>query len=330
MRLFVFCAIVAVLLLESSCGGDDPTPERVNDSQDSLIIRHLDSIGVDYQVDTTGIYYYPIELNPTGKSQADGNVLSVYYSLEVLGGQLLNTYDSADGDPIRVKQGANAIYPIGVDRSLSFMKEGEEWVFIIPSKYGFEDYNSALIPENSILVFHPTLEQIQNETDIQGEDNMKIIAYSDSVNLTDTVNYPLNQPEFLTNGTIFKRLAAGSSPNAPQPETGDTLTITYTAYLPYQKNEPFDLKHASNANPFVYSFNTNEVITGLDAGIANMRQGETALLVMPSLLGYRESAVVFPDYLSEEMVDRNTIPAYASDVGPYEVLIFEVSLLQIN
>jgi FKBP-type peptidyl-prolyl cis-trans isomerase len=310
-----------------SCGGDEKVNPNKGLTEDSLIVAHLDSLGVTYQKDDDGIYSYPITLNPTGKSQDDGKILSIYYTLDVLGGQTLNTYDETDGDPIRMKQGANAIYPLGVDKSLAYLKEDEEWVFIIPSALAYVDYSSSLIPEKAILQLQVTLKKIQNENDIQFEDNQKIFDYSDSVKLADTVTYPLNQPVILNNGMIYKRLIAGAD---PRPLAGDELSITYRASLPYKEDAPIDVNHASTANPFIFIHNDNQVITALDAGVARMQKGETALLVMPSLLAYRESARVLPDYLTQEMVDRKLIPSYAAKVGPYEVLIFEVKLLDIN
>lgn len=328
MRLSVLCMIVAVLLLEISCSDNNENPS-IDNSEDSLIVAFLDSMNIDYQVDTSGIYYYPISLNPTGKTQAEGNVLSIYYQLDVLEGQNLITYDSTDGDPLRMKQGANAIYPVGIDHSLFYMKQGEEWVFIIPSNLSYPSYSSSLIPEGSILKFQASLKEIQIEDDIQFEDNLKMLTYSDSLMLSDTVNNPLNQPVFLSSGLIYKRLAEGTG-NLLKPSQGDTVSITYRASLPYQEDNSFDLLYASNANPFSYSFNTGLVINGLDAGVAEMSPGEQSLLVIPSLLAYRESAIVLPDYLTDDMVSLGIIPSYASKVGPYEVLIFEVTLLQVN
>lgn len=328
MRLFVLLSFSGLISLILSCGGDNVEP-KIDTSEDSTIVAHLDSIGVDYQLDEAGIYYYPIALNPTGKTQVDGNVLSIYYKLDVLGGQNLITFDASDGDPLRLKQGANAIYPVGIDSALIYMKEGEEWEFIIPSKLNYPGYSSVLIPENAILIFRANLVKIQNENDILFEDNQKLLQYSDSVKLADTVANPLNQPILLNNGMIYKRLAAGD-PSGIKPVSGDELSITYKASFPYQEVEPFDLQHASTANPFVFFHNNNEVITGLDAGVARMTIGETALLVIPSLLAYRESAVVLPDYLTEEMVQMKIVPAYAARVHAYEVLIFEVKLLEIN
>ncbi|MFY0600555.1 MAG: FKBP-type peptidyl-prolyl cis-trans isomerase [Cyclobacteriaceae bacterium] len=327
MRLFVVCALVSILLLDIGCGGDTPKPSTAG-AGDSAIVAHLDSLNVTYQVDENGIYYYPITLNPTGKTQLDGTILSIYYTLDVLGGQNLITYDSADGDPIRLKRGANAIYPIGIDLSLAYMNQGEEWVFIIPSSLAYPEYTSDLIPENSILQFRATLEEIQNENDILFEDNQKLLVYSDSVMLADTVTNPLDQPIILSNGMIYKRLAAGGG--TMQPDSGSLLTITYRLSLPYQEANPIDLQYASNANPFIFTHRANLVLTGLDAGIARMNSGDRSLLVVPSLLGYRESAIVLPQYLTQDMADLGIIPSYATKVGPYEVLIFDVQLLEIN
>lgn len=328
MRSFTFYSLIILLIFELSCSKDNVNPSN-SLSEDSIIVAYLDTLNVNYQVDdSTGIYYYPIRINPAGKTQNDGNVLSIYYTLDVLDGQNLITYDSTDGDPLRMKQGANAIYPVGVDQSLAFMKEGEEWVFVIPSALAYPGYSSSLIPENAILVFQARLDSIETENEIQFKDTKLMQNFADSVKLADTVSNPLNQPVFLNSGVIYKRLSAGSG--SVQPAAGNNVTITYQAYLPFMRDNPVDLQYASNANPFAYSFNNNEVLSGLDFGVAQMRVGERSLMIIPSLLAYRESVAVLPDYIAEDIANLKIIPTYVSKVSPYEVLIFEVELLEIN
>ncbi|WP_258104948.1 FKBP-type peptidyl-prolyl cis-trans isomerase [Marinoscillum sp. MHG1-6] len=327
MKGAVFYVFVLILVLSVACG-DSAGPD-INTSEDSTIVAYLDSQNVTYSVDANGIYSYVITANASGKTQAEGNVLSIYYEMSVLNGGNLISYDSTDGDPIRFKQGAGAVYPVGVDLAVTSMKEGETWGFVIPSAQAFgEDYSSSLIPVNSTILFEATLVKIQSESDVQFEENVLIQEYADSVNLADTVANPLNQPENLTNGILYKRLQAGNT--GLKPLSGDTVAITYTTYYPYGKSEPIDVQYAGSANPFTYIYGTGEVIAGLDAGVGKMELGDKALVILPSAQAYRESAIVFPDYLTPDLAELSIVPSYASKVGPYEVLIFEVTLLQIN
>jgi FKBP-type peptidyl-prolyl cis-trans isomerase len=327
MKLILICVCGCFASLMISCGGKESVSPINTYSEDSTIVSYLDSLNLTYTKDTSGIYSYIIKSNPTGKSQLEGTILSIYYDMEVLRGAKLAVHDSTKGAPIRMKQGVNAIYPIGIDRAVAYLKEGEEWGFVIPSRLAFVNYSSSLISEDAIVLIKISLEKIQDDNDVRLEDNIKIQDYSDSVKLADTVLYPLNQPKLLSNGMIYKRLIAGSGNR--KPVSGNQLSITYKASLPYKEATPFDLKYAGEANPFVYSFSNSETFEGLDTGISEMEKGETALLVIPSLLAYSESVAVFPTFIASDLVDLKIIPAYASQVGPYEILIFEVKLLDI-
>ena len=327
MRLILLCISISLVAVIYSCGGSEAVSPSSSANEDSVIVAHLDTMNVTYERDASGLYYYPITMNPTGKTQSEGSILSFYYNISVLGGQTLEVVDSTSGDPVRMKRGVNAIYPLGVDQALAYLKEGETWGFVVPSRLAYGAYSSSLIPDNAIITLIISLSRIQNDNDIRSEDNQKVVAYADSLNLSDTVQYPLNQPEILQNGMIYKRVAVGVSEQ--QPAQNNTATITYKLSLAYE-NEPVDVVYAGEANPFVFSFGNQAVFEGLEFGVGKIQKGERALLVIPSLLGYRESVGVIPSYLAKEMADRGVIPTYAAKVQPYEILVVETKLLDIQ
>lgn len=318
---YVFILTLAGVL---SCKDDESI--STDEQEEQLITGYLDSLGVLESVgqDESGLYYYPITLNPSGKTQSSGNVLSIHYRLEVLGGQVIDILDSLDQDTLVVKQGANAIYPVGLDGALEYLKEGETWGFVLPSDIAYGDFTySTLIPEKAIILAELTLLKIRTEDEVLEDELEAISQYVDEAELRDTVNHPLNMPENLGSGMVYKRLVAGTG---ERPEAGQTVTITYES----RDLEEVVLDRAAAAAPFEYLYNEGIVIPGLDAGIGRMQAGETALLIMPSYLGYRESAQVIPGFLTADMVEMEIVPAYAEKVGPYEPLIFEVKLVEIN
>lgn len=325
-----FAGLALVLIVHLFSCKDKNEPIVPTLAEDSVIVGYLDSLGITYEVDGNGLYVYQIELNPTGKKQDEGKILGIYYDLRILDGPLLESYDSLDGPPRRLKQGVGAVYPVGVDMALAYPGEGEIWGYVIPSALAYVDYSSSLIPEDAILQFEVTCVSIQNEDDVFQEDTMKIKEYVDSVQLADSaLYYPYNNPRLLSSGMVFHQRTGGSG---LQPSAGNEVTITYSAYFPYQESTPFDVAHNSNASSFTYDFNQLVVITGLDLGVAEMREGMRSVLIMPSYLGYRESVRVLPQYnvLIQDLIDLEVIPTYAAKVGPYEILIFDVRLLDVQ
>ncbi len=317
----IFFVIVLIIL---SCKKD---PEIVVDSQKSeLIETYLDSAGLLDRVsqDTSGLYFYPITLNPSGKTQAEGSVLKFFYQMTLLNGTIVDTYDSLDADTLIVKQGVSAIYPVGFDYALGYLKEGEKWGFVLPSRIAFGDFSySTLIPENAIIRLEIELLEIQSEEDILDNELDRINTYITSASLRDTVNNPYNQPEYLPSGMLFKRLRLGGS-RRPGPDS--LITITYEGR--FFDESVFD--RVTNTDPFEFYFGQSQVISGLELGIAEMALQESALLVIPSYLAYRESAQVLPPFLTEDMINLEIIPSYSGKVGPYQPLIFEIQLIGVN
>ncbi|MBV6646900.1 MAG: FKBP-type peptidyl-prolyl cis-trans isomerase [Cyclobacteriaceae bacterium] len=327
IKLMVRIGVLGLFVFLLSCKNDDgDTPSGSNTEQDSLIVAYLaDSAITTAQRDTSGIYYYPITLNPGGTTQASGDVLSFYYNVSVLGGQLIDDYDELDGDPIRVRQGVSAIYPVGLDVGLSFMREGEEYSFILPSAQAYEDFSfSTLIPENSIILFNVRLITIESEQDILNQESLDINQYIFEAKLDSVDQVPLDSIERFPSGLIYKRLAAGVAGELPQ--SGDVLEVVYQGR--FLDSTVFDTK--TGGNELVYAYSTGLVLPGFDLGMGLIERGERALIIFPSLLGYRESAVVVPSFLTDEMIERQIVPTYAAKVPAYRPLIFEITLNAIN
>lgn len=298
-----------------SCKDDETSTAQ---KEEEIITEYLDSAGLAdvAQQDESGLYYYSITLNSDGKTQSDGKVLSIFYKLQVLGGQMLDELDSLDGDTLVVKQGADAIYPVGLDLALDYMKEGETWGFILPSDLAYGNYSySTLLPANSVILAEITLLEIRSEDDVLTEELKRINQYVYDNGLDSAVT--------LSDGMRFMVVSSGSGSS---PQTGDEISIAYKL-TDLDKNV---LDQASSSDPFTYDYNEGTVISGLDAGVGRMITGEEALLIIPSSLGYGESAQVIPDYLTDDMIDLDIVPAYAAKVGPYVPLVFDVTLESIN
>lgn len=318
-----FYLVFAVFLL-ASCKKDDESNFVSN--IDEQILAYLDSMNItDAGQDSTGLYAYPIRLNPSGKTQSEGNVLSFFYSISVMNGQTLDVKDSLDSDTTIVKQGVWAIYPVGLDHALSYLKEGEKWGFVLPPDIAYGSYSfSTILPEQSIILIEIDMLSIQKEDDVL-EKELKIINnYSVKAELSDTVNHPLNQPQTLPNGMIYKRLKLGTGSSTPT--SGQLVSVTYEGR--FLDSTIFDI--APNADVFQFIKDEDALIPGFEDGVARMKVGEKSLIIMPSYLGYRESAKVIPEYILDDMIKLKIVPDYCAKVGPYQPLIFEITLVDIN
>mmetsp|Transcript_17292 Transcript_17292/g.28913 ORF Transcript_17292/g.28913 Transcript_17292/m.28913 type:complete len:113 (+) Transcript_17292:84-422(+) len=77
--------------------------------------------------------------------------------------------------------------------------------------------------------------------------------------------------------------AAGDGINYPRP--GHTVTVHYTGYLP--DGARFDSSRDRN-KPFKFKLGAEQVIPGLDLGVAQLSIGERAKMTIPPHLAYGE------------------------------------------
>lgn len=323
IKSFIYCLVVLLVLCQ--CGGKDdaidPASQAATDKK--LIEQHLSDNKITATEESSGIFYSTVTENPTGKTQAEGKILSIYYTAKILGGSTYAVHTRNEGDSVKLKQGIGAVYPTGLDMGLALMKEGEKFIFYIPSALAYGDYSfSTLIPKHAVLEIEVELTAIQDEADILTQQLEHIDAYIISENLNNTTIQPLDSVKFLTAEQMYyKRVAAGTANTKLQ--TGELATISYTATTLDKK--AIDIK--SGAGALSYPFSTNAVVSGLDAGVSQMERGETALIILPSHKAYGASVFVVPDYRKQDFVDLEIIPQYAAKVAPYEIVLFETSLL---
>ncbi len=105
-------------------------------------------------------------------------------------------------------------------------------------------------------------------------------------------------------GLYFIPKKAGKGPH---PKAGEIVSVHYTGYL--LNGQKFD-SSVDRGKPFDFTLGRHQVIPGWDEGIALMRKGGTATLIIPSSLGYGA---------------RNMGP-----IPPFSTLVFDVKLVNIK
>jgi FKBP-type peptidyl-prolyl cis-trans isomerase len=94
--------------------------------------------------------------------------------------------------------------------------------------------------------------------------------------------------------TTARRQPSGVYIITKKPGTGNLPTVGQQASVVYKgilisNNQVFDKSRVGADGqpvPFVYAFGTGQVIPGWEVGIAQMRKGEKAILLIPSELAY--------------------------------------------
>lgn len=317
MRVNRFLIIVFSFLL-FSCGNDDVTTT----SSDEEIQAWLDTANINAsRDDDTGIYFYSEVANPAGAQATDGSVVAIYYTLKNLNDNVIASHQRSNGDSLIFKVGASAVYPIGVDFCVSQMRIGEVYNFILPPEQAYADLTSGAI--NSDLIAHLQIELVglHDENDLFVQESIDIQEYIDENYLDSLELHPIDSTElFSASGIVYKRQRIGSGST---PLNGDTIIVDY--------NGRFidDISFGSDSGvEWIYgSGQPRELLVGFEFGVSLMQTGEQALIMIPSSQGYRESALVIPASISDDLVEDGIIPDYVTSIPPYRTLLFQITRL---
>jgi peptidylprolyl isomerase len=137
-----------------------------------------------------------------------------------------------------------------------------------------------------------------------------------------------NQSWSTGSGLQIKELAEGEG-NLPR--AGDVIGIIYVAS--YVEGEEFD-RYQDRENPYRFRFGTNQVLPGLEEGVATMRVGGKRVLVIPPELAFeqdeRPASVPADTWVRMEVELVDIIPSPPppepwSDAG-YEIMATESGL----
>lgn len=304
----------ALLITLLACSKDDVVLTNV----DTTIIAWLDTMNVDSATaDASGIYYYATTENPAGIAVTAESVVSIYYTLSDLEGNVIASHQRADGDSLALKQGVSAVYPVGLDLGLVFMNEGETFHIILPPSLGYQDLTSGAIDPNTISLLEVEIVRVQNEVSVYAQELADITNYIASESLNDTVTNPLNSVVSFASGVAYKRVEKGFGPLAVN---GETILLDYSAS--FLDNTQFDTK--SNFEFVFGSADPRLLIPGFEFGLTMIAPNERALVIVPSSQGYRESARIIPQSITADLIDDGIIPDYVLRVPPYASMVFDI------
>ncbi len=134
----------------------------------------------------------------------------------------------------------------------------------------------------------------ETDDDLKKKEEADLQKYLDDNNIT-------TQPE--ASGLYYIETTAGTGDN---PVPGNTVSVHYTGK--FLDGNVFD--SSAGGNPIDFTLGVGQVIAGWDEGIALMKKGGKATLIIPSYLAYGSSG-------------RGPIP-------PYSTLVFDVELVYIG
>lgn len=219
-----------------------------------------------------------------GEQPANGDKVSVHYAGRLSTGEPFD--DSYKrGQPFQFPLGKGRVIK-GWDEGIAKMQVGDSATLIIPPDLGYGAADRPTIPANSTLIFDVKLMDVTKKVtpkryDVSGKETQTTTSGLKCTKLNET--------------------------EGEQAEAGKTVSVHYSGYL--EDGSMFD-SSVERGQPISFPLGTGRVIKGWDEGIALLKVGEKAQLIIPSDLAYGDNG--------------------AGPIPPKATLIFDVELVSVK
>jgi len=301
------------LLLLSSCAKDEDFEMTISNDKDK-IRAYLAENNINAREDDSGIFYSALHLNIGGREIQYNDLVYFTYHMSLLNGDYVSSHTDTT-NPLVFGYLSNGIIPVGIFHGVGLMKTGEEYRFYIPSYLAYEDYgNNDFFPGGAIfIVDFKIIKKVTPKERLIIETNEILLHLLKVDRNTESITiYPDN---------LF--VANNKGGEGDSPGKGDVVKIHYVSkYL----NDTV-IRSTYNSEPVTFTIGNNEVLPGLEEGVKKMKEGGSALIVVPSHLGYGASIQILPAEIKGDLQEKGLIN---SSIDPYSILVFDVKLLEIN
>lgn len=267
--------------------------------------------GDGYKTTESGLQYKFFVENTQATLPGPDDILEIEMIYKTEKDSVLFNTRELGGSPFRMKNKLpKDVKGIFIEEGLAMMHEGDSARFVVDAESFFLITQGREIPDGiekgSKLIFDIKLNKIlnmktyraeQNKTFVESEaDEMLMLeSYLKNANITDP---PTKSGLYIVEEVKGK---------GKKPEAGKTILMHYTGT--FISGQIFD-SSLQRGEIFSFKYGAGEVIPGLEEGIANMKEGGKATLIIPSKLAYKNEP-------------NNNIP-------PYSTLVFYVELIEVK
>lgn len=273
----LFLLLAALSLFATACSKEE-TPTDYAPIDDALIQKYLTTNAITTaQKQASGLYFIPVVTNANAALATVGTNVSIRYTGTLLDGTMFDATSLRNNTPASFVLGKATVLD-GLQEGIALMHLGDKATLLIPSglaygPLGATGQNGNDVPANAVVRFDVEVVDFN----YAATDDAIIRKY-----LTDK------------NITAFQKTASGlyyvpgtANPSGTLAAAGKTATVLYTGTL--LDGTVFDASSLHGNVPFSFVVGSGQVIAGWDEGIALMRKGEKATLLLPSALGYGPS-----------------------------------------
>jgi FKBP-type peptidyl-prolyl cis-trans isomerase len=286
-------------------------PAMLMKKEQDALQKYISDKKITVAPDESGLYY--IETVAGKGPKVDSTCwIKAHFSVSLIDGkQIFSTVERGEPKEFQFGQSNDTQ---GFELGIAKMAKGTKATFIVPSQIGFgEAGRGALVAPYSTVIYDVEVVDVisKAEHEKQQEAKKKADAAKMETNKkqeTDLMNKYLAENKITAkptaSGLVYVEKMKGSGAQA---SAGKKVKVHYTGTL--LNGTKFDSSR-DRKEPFEFTLGQGQVIKGWDEGIAMMKVGGKATLIIPSKIAYGER-------------DMGQIP-------PFSTLVFDVELLDVK
>lgn len=300
-------ASLALIISVASCNKLESDLEKQMKIDDEKIQAYFLQNNIQAQSHNLGFYYKVLESNAAGEQLNKNDVVKFLYSISLLDGTLIES-NFTEGKPALFKLNSYTMIPEGLDYGIKLMKKGEKYRFYMPSYLAFGNYvSNHFAPRSNFIIDVQVLDKM-TEAAVFNMQKDSIITYMNSA-------YP--GYEITESGLCFVDSIPGTGYS---PQQGGMVTVDF-------KRKYLNNALIKSVEGVSFPLNNISAVAGLQEGLKMMKEGGSAILVMPSSIAFKESVCVIPRKVRSELVRDKII---SEEVLPYSILKYIVKLKAVN
>lgn len=299
-----FALPLGLMLFFTSCYEN---PDIYQEREKRLLQQYLEQNNITVAPRASGLYFIPT-VEGTGLSVVQGDYVMLEYTAQLIDGRIFDTTDEALAirkgifktealyGPSKVKLEALSLK--GIEEALLLMKEGGEVRLIIPSSLAYGGSQTSNVPAFSTLIYDIKLVKVIKDPEAYELQEIQdyLDLYQDSLHLEiQTFVHEILEDSYEWYYIELEQVEGDSIPD------GSTLQVFYDGKL--VDGRRFDSNFGGTA--LSVTLGTNQVVTGFELGLKEMKEKGKARIIMPSALGYG-------------------IPGSGNKIPPYSPLVFDV------
>jgi FKBP-type peptidyl-prolyl cis-trans isomerase FkpA len=286
-------------------------PANLMAKEQESLKKYIQANNITVAPTASGIYYVEKEKGK-GMKIDSGVMVKIHFDVSLIDGkQIFSTRER--GEPIEFEYGKR-FDTKGLEEAIKLTTKGTKAKVIVPSELAFgERGQGSLVPAYSTLIYDIEIANVQTKAESEkakAAEKLKEKMKVDNAKKTET---SLLQKYLKDKNITAKPTASGFyyiekvKGTGPQAAAGKKVSVHYTGTL--LDGTKFDSSRDSG-KPFEFELGKGQVIQGWDQGIAMMKKGGKAVLIIPSSLAYGE----------REM----------GKITPYSTLVFDVELVDVK